>query len=399
VSLFPLSFRFAERYPLALLASWFVLGSAGQIILHNLSGYTLGDVIGGPYSNTFYLASLNYHAGDLLTGYKELASSLPTHVRANMPGKILFYQALDLLSTDPDKLALLILAISNLGGVLLYFIVSAIYGSRAVALSAFVLYLFIPGKIFFMPLLNIVSVIPVLGIMFLMWRSLDSRGMLAAALAGGCLYAALFFDPLPLFLAPFLAALVARFWWRRKVSIGDLLLLGTLAAVAFFIIYAIMHLTFRFDLLGRLVTAWIDNSEWNRSQGRPYSLWFWFDLIGFLFSAGALSSFLFVVYAAISATKFIRALGARGRLLQAFHSLFEPGPLMLAALTVTLAAIELAGGNRGEVERLWIFLMVFVQVVVAGFCCEKAGPWTVGTVVAGSIIQTAVTISMVAFVV
>jgi hypothetical protein len=41
--------------------------------------------------------------------------------------------------------------------------------------------------------------------------------------------------------------------------------------------------------------------------------------------------------------------------------------------------------------------MSFVQVVAADVCWRKAGLWTLDIVLAGSIIEAAVTISMVAF--
>ena len=73
--------------------------------------------------------------------------------------------------------------------------------------------------------------------------------------------------------------------------------------------------------------------------------------------------------------------------------------LVLAVSTAAvLAVVDLLGMNRGEVTRLWIFIMVFVQAVVAVFCLEKGSPRTVDVVLAGAIVQSAVTISMVAFV-
>ena len=404
VALVILSLHLVDRYPLTMVAGWFLAGSAGQIILHNIYGYTLNDVVRSQYGNSFYAASLSLHARDLLAGFDAIAGSLPTHVRANMPGKVLLYQGLELLTADPAKLALLLIAISNLGGVLLYFIVSAIYQShplesRAVALSSFMLYLFIPARIYFMPLLNTVSVIPILACLLLFLHSLNSRHRLLALLMGACLYAALFFDPLPIFLAPFFVAVAAQAWMSGKASIGDLFWAGALAVAGFLAVYVTMYFACQFDLVRRLITVWVDNSEFNREQGRPYFPWVWLNLIGFSLSAGALVCLLCLVSAGIGAIRSLGALRSRRLARQAMRSLFEPGPLMLATLLVTLAGIDLAGGNRGEAERLWIFLMVFLQVVAAGFCCQKAGKWTVGIVLAGSIIQIAVTISTVAFIV
>jgi len=62
-----------------------------------------------------------------------------------------------------------------------------------------------------------------------------------------------------------------------------------------------------------------------------------------------------------------------------------------------LAILDLSGSIRGEIVRLWIFLAVFVQVAAAGLCA-KTDRWTMDILLAGSVIQTAVTISMVGFV-
>ena len=138
-----------------------------------------------------------------------------------------------------------------------------------------------------------------------------------------------------------------------------------------------------------------DASEFNRSQGRAYSVWVWADLKVFL-NVGVLPSLICFVYLATGMVQSIRSLRARN--FHPFSWLLLPEPLMFTALLVTLAALDLFGFNRGEVVRLWIFLMVFVQVVVAGFCWKRTGRWTIDIVLAGSVIQTAVTISMVAFI-
>jgi len=112
-----------------------------------------------------------------------------------------------------------------------------------------------------------------------------------------------------------------------------------------------------------------------------------------------LPSLLVFVYGALCASESLRQRRPLARVPQAERSLRRAGPLMLVTLLLTLAGLDLTGAVRGEVTRLWIFLMIFVQVVAAVFCCEKGGRWTLGIVAAGSIIQTAVTISTVGFIV
>ena len=54
--------------------------------------------------------------------------------------------ALELISNDPTILSWLLLAVSNLGGLLLYLFVRDLFGDRRIALYALVLYLFVPGS-------------------------------------------------------------------------------------------------------------------------------------------------------------------------------------------------------------------------------------------------------------
>ena len=44
---------------------------------------------------------LKPRAYDLLSRYNELAPSLPLHAKANMPGKVLLYHGLELITHNP----------------------------------------------------------------------------------------------------------------------------------------------------------------------------------------------------------------------------------------------------------------------------------------------------------
>jgi hypothetical protein len=61
------------------------------------------------------------------------------------------------------------------------------------------------------------------------------------------------------------------------------------------------------------------------------------------------------------------------------------------------AAVYLSGIIRGQVTRLWIFLMPFVQVVAAEFC-GRFRPYVYRVVLAGAIPQAAITAAMVGWV-
>lgn len=396
VALLHLSLRLIRRYQATMLALWMVAGTLGQLLLHSLYPYSVSDIVISDSANTYYDLSLRYGARDFLSRYNTLAPFLPLHAKANMPGKVLLYQGLELITSDPRTLGIMIVALSSLGGLLVYFIVSAVYASREIALSSMVLYLFIPARIFFLPLLNIISPLPMLACLLLLVWFLRSRSNLPAFLLGAGLYLALFFDPLPLFLGPFFVVLLARYWYSAEVLGRDVLRLTVLVLAGLMLVHLGMRIGLHFDALSRLRAVMADAREFNQSQGRPYAIWVWADLLEFFLNAGVLSSLLCFVYLAIGVVRGLARLRARN--FRGVSSLLLPEPLMFAALVVTLALLDLFGFNRGEVVRLWIFLMVFVQIVAAALGWEKGGRWTIDIVLAGAIIQAGVTISMIEFI-
>jgi hypothetical protein len=392
VPLVHLSLRFIDRYQALVLALWVAAGTACQLFLHSFYIYSVEDVIRS-HTNTYYALSLQYSTRDLLSHYNEMAARLPLHAKANMPGKVMLFKLLELVTGNPRIMGVLIIAVSSLGGLLLYFLVAEVYADRPIALSSLILYLFIPAKIYFEPLLNMISPLPVLGCLLLLALFLKSpRKLLAMALGVG-VYGALFFDPLPVFLLPFFLALIARSWWRGDTGGADLFWLVTLAAVGLVLVHLAVWAGLHFDGLERLVAVQADAAQFNRLRNRPYAVWVWANLAEFFFNAGALASLLCFVYLVFGVLQAVRRGGSIG-----LRSVLQPGPLMLITLLVNVAALDLAGLNRGEVVRLWIFLMVFVQVVAADVCRRKGGRSTLDIVLAGSIIQTAVTISMVDFI-
>ena len=107
-----------------------------------------------------------------------------------MPGKLLLLYALELVSNDPAVLSWLLLAVSNLGGLLLYLLVRDLFGDRQIALYALVLYLFVPAKLFFLPLMNTVT--PVVAFTCLL---LFERWLLRTSLGYGIAAAVSLYSP------------------------------------------------------------------------------------------------------------------------------------------------------------------------------------------------------------
>ena len=119
----------------------------------------------------------------MLGQFTELRVYWPLHAHSNMPGKLMLLYALQLISHDPVTLSLLMVIVSNLGGLLLYVFVRDLFGDRRVALYALVLYLFVPAKLFFFPLMNPVTPVVAFGclVLFQRWLQRTSAGVRLAA--------------------------------------------------------------------------------------------------------------------------------------------------------------------------------------------------------------------------
>ena len=143
------------------------------------------------------------------------------HAHSNMPGKLLLLYALELVSNDPAVLSWLLLAVSNLGGLLLYLLVRDLFGDRRIALYALVLYLFVPAKLFFLPLMNTVTPVVTFACLLLFERWLQRASLGYAIAAAVSLYMLVFFEPVPLVIGALVALILARALMRGDIACED----------------------------------------------------------------------------------------------------------------------------------------------------------------------------------
>jgi methylthioxylose transferase len=386
-----------DGYELMVVGGWVAVGFAGQMVLHFFYVYSLADIVRSQNANPFYNVSLAFKSHDFLSQYRVLMTSMPAHVRANMPGKVLFYEGLRVFTENPAGLGILIVGISDLGGVLVYLLVKELYNNRATSLSSLILYLFIPAKLYFLPLLNVVSAIPIILALLLLLRFLGTARRMFGLFLGFALYAAAFFDPLTLTSAPFFLVLIVRSWRLGQVGFGDVLTLLGWAGTGFAIPEIGVCIFFHFELFRGLAAISADARQFYINYHRPYGVWLGANLLEFFLNAGAASSIACLVYAAVVVGRRIRS-ALRGTSHKYVRSrYFGIGSLMLPTFFATVAALDLSGIIRGEVVRLWIFLAIFLQITAADFC-ELAGPGTAEVVVFCSIVQTAAAISAVGFI-
>ena len=64
-----------------------------------------------------------------------------------------------------------------------------------------------------------------------------------------------------------------------------------------------------------------------------------------------------------------------------------------------LSTIDLLGVNRGETIRLWIFLAVFLQMLAAYVCTQRAPFVTCAVVLTMTVLQSMFTVGRIGFVV
>ena len=92
----------------------------------------------------------------------------------------------------------LVVVVSNLGALLMYAFVKDLFGDRRVAVYLSILYLFVPAKLFFFPLMNSITPVAVLVGVSLGFRWLSNWSWVYAALVGIAAYGLLLYEPLSL---------------------------------------------------------------------------------------------------------------------------------------------------------------------------------------------------------
>lgn len=378
---------------------WLVVGLAAQLALRLLSPVSLSATIESAGANQFYAVSQQYSAAELLSRFHELADTLPLHARANLPGKTLFFHALQKLTSSTRVMALLIIAISNLGGVLVYLLAKQWFQNPLTALHALVLYLFLPARLYFMPLMNTVSPVLMLLVFWLVTRSLAVRGpsgdgatterRTSLFLAGLSLYAVVLFEPLPLAAFPLVAALIVKDLAARDLNWPDAAAIAVWVSGGFAAAFVAMLAGFGFNLATAFTFALMDAQAFNVLAQRPYSVWVLLNLRDFFLNMGLAQS---LVFAALVVSIARRAIADPQSAWRQNHV------VLTAAFLVVLVALDVLGINRGETVRLWIFLGVLMHMLVAHACAIWSHRRLFEPMLVVSIVQTAVCLTAVAWV-
>ena len=369
-----------------LVVATFVVGVALEISVREFSPDSLASLVQSDTANGFYSAAVRTDVSALLGSFEQTLAGLPRHVQSNLPGKVLFYRSLLTVSHNPAVLGWLVIAISNLTAVFVYLLGRFLFTDRSVAWFAMVLCLFSPAKVLFQPILNVVSPVLVYAALVLWVASIQSLTRWLPLLCGAMLFAAFLIEPLPFALGLVFVALALQ-RVRETRSISQPLGSAVRITVGFLGCALLLYWWRGFDVLRefRFVTA--DAVNFNYTARRSYGVWVVQNVKEYFVGAGAAASFV-----AVTSLFFLPRLNWR-------ESTEGRMGALTAGFFVTLAVLDLAGINRGEVTRLWIFLVPIQCLIVAYACSRWLGAKTSAVVAAGAILQIALCIGSVGFVI
>ena len=377
--------------PLLLLLVWIILATALQWPLRSMAPSSLETIFVSDNANSFYSVTRRHEPTDVLRQFNRVRASAPLHVQSNMPGKLMLLYALQLVSTRTDVLPWLVIGLSNLGAILVYLFVRDLFDDSQTAFVAGALYLFVPARHFFFPLLNTVTPIAILTCGWLLVRWLRTGATAYAALMGLGLYGLVFFEPLPLVMGLLFAALVLAAIGRGEVAWDRFLAQTGVVIFVFIGTSEAVAAASGFDAVRAFRSIGTHAVEFNESTGRPYWVWVRANLWEFVFGIGfcQATSFCVLVWSALRGARPWR------------ERLTRPITALCLGLLAVLLAVDVIGVNRGEVIRLWIFLACFCQIPAAYVCTTLGGLGgraALALVLATTALQTAVGVAMIHFV-
>ena len=371
------------------LFAWIAVSLCLDAVMRSTTPFGFARLFASDGANAFYSVTGQFRASAVLGDFDRVRAQWPLHAQSNMPGKLMLVYALGNLSRDPGVLAWLAVLVSNAGAAAMYSSVRELFGDRRVAMYSAVLYLFLPAKLYFFPLLNTVTPAIVLTCTALLLKWLRSGSAVYAAALGAALYGLVFFEPLPLVMGLLFALLVVRAHILGQITWPQVLLHAGIGMAAWLFTYAAVRLLTGFDLLRAFRQISGQAVQFNADAGRPYAIWVRANLGEFLFGIGVCQAILFV---AALTDGFRGGTSWRDRLT-------NPITVLCAGIAAVLLVTDAIGVNRGEVIRLWIFLACFFQIPAAYVCARLDTRWALTLVIAVTVLQATLGTAMIGFIV
>ena len=371
-----------------LVLAWMALGLGLQAIIRSATPFSFERIFISDGANAFYGVTGQFRAGLVLRDFDRVRALWPLHAQSNMPGKLMLVYALRNFSGEPVVLAWLAVIVSNFGAALMYSFVRELFSERRIAMYAAVLYLLVPAKIYFFPLLNAVTPVLVLACAVLVLKWLRTGRTVYAAALGVALFGLVFYEPLPLVMGLLFALFVLRALWLGQITWPRLLNQMAIGLAAWLAAYGSVRLLFGFDLVSAFRQIGEHAVRFNEESGRPYSIWVRANLGEFVFGMGVCQAVLF--WAAL-VDGFRRGDSWR-------DNLTRPITVLCVGMAAVLLAIDVIGVNRGEVIRLWIFLACFFQIPTAYLCARLDSRAAVLLVIAVTALQATLGTAMIGFI-
>jgi hypothetical protein len=379
----------ARRHVWPTVIGWTLGAIVFQGILRSLTPYSFEHIFTSDSANAFYGVARHYTAETVLTDFDRARAAWPLHAQANMPGKLMLVYALKYISKRPDILPWLVVMLSNAGGPLMYLFARDLFEDRRTALYSTVLYLFVPAKLFFFPLLNVVTPVFILACAVLMLRWVSTGNLVYPALLGVALYLVVFFEPLPLVMGLLFASIAVRSLRRGDISPGRLGLQIAVVVTVFIATHMFVAIRMHFNLLEAFRQIAAHAAAFNVEARRPYAVWARENLTEFLFGIGICQAVLF-------GAALLHGIGSAG---VSASRIDRPIVTLCLGLAAVLLITDLIGVNRGEVIRLWIFLACFFQMPAAYVCAQLDRRAAIGIVLGTTLLQAGLGTSMIGFIV
>jgi len=379
-----------------LLVLWVILSTLFQNAFRTFYPISFREIIVSDAANSFFTPTLRYSLYQFTKHFHELVPQMPLHVKTNMPGKTIFYFLLTSVANDPQAIGQIITLLSNAGGILLYWVTKQLLGTKGMAFQAFLLYLFIPARLFFFPLLNTISPLFILADLSLFLLFLNSRKLIFAFALGLFLYLTFMFDPLTLTTGIVFVGILPRYWARNKPTWRECAVMVSCVILGFALLHFGVLLFLGLDSLRAFVFVSADLRHFFAVAGRAYSIWLVHNLKEFFIAAGLPLSVLFL----LDVASLVNRRQSKTSTEVAAGALPPVGGAVVAiSLLVLVIVLDALGVNRGEVSRLWIFVAALLPITAVD-CLSKLETKTPFYVcLGGLLLQGVITISAVAFVI
>jgi len=376
-----------ERITLSVL---FLLAVFIQSLIRMIYPFSLGSVVQSDGANSFFTPAMSYSGVEFLSKFITLAPSLPLHARANMPGKILLFEFFKLFTSSQEIMGYLIIILSSLGALLLYGICKRLFHDKKTAFYALTLYILVPCRVFYLPMLNTITPVLMLLCFYLFVVYLENKNIWIAWLLGLSGYILILFEPSPLITGIVLIGIVIHAIREKRFSGKDLFQLFVNTSLGFLVVYILFYILFSFNLFQSFLYVLKEARNFNIDYERGYLIWTIVNNKDFFYGVGLPVVIIFIY---MTAHILVQTKSPTNISEWSLENIF------VICLLITYFVLLILGINRGEVIRLWIYLAVLFQVPASTFIAKIEKGEFLFFIVAGLIaVQVMVTLHRVGFV-